>query len=83
MTYYYSYTNTFKHVTGDLWNKDLVTIPNHILSYRRCWDCFCFVQDRISLCSPGLPETHYVVEAGFELRKIGLLLPINGQGTEL
>jgi hypothetical protein len=32
---------------------------------------FCFVlflRDRISLCSPGCPGTHFVDQAGFELR---------------
>jgi hypothetical protein len=30
---------------------------------------FCFVfQDRISLCSPGCPETHSVDQAGLDLR---------------
>ena len=30
---------------------------------------FCFVfQDRVSLCSPGCPGTHFVDQAGLELR---------------
>jgi hypothetical protein len=33
---------------------------------------FCFVflffQDSVSLCSPGCPGTHFVVQAGLELR---------------
>ena len=38
------------------------------------WFClfvlFCFVafQDRVSLCSPGCPETHSVDQAGLELK---------------
>jgi hypothetical protein len=30
--------------------------------------CFLFFQDRVSLCSPGCPGTHYVDQAGLELR---------------
>jgi hypothetical protein len=31
--------------------------------------CCCFVfQDRVSLCSPGCPGTHFVDQAGLELR---------------
>jgi Na+/melibiose symporter-like transporter len=30
--------------------------------------CFLFFQDRVSLCSPGCPETHSVDQAGLELR---------------
>ena len=34
--------------------------------------CFCFLfflfQDRVSLCSPGCPGIHSVVQAGLELR---------------
>jgi hypothetical protein len=29
--------------------------------------CFCF-RDRVSLCSPGYPGTHFVDQAGLELR---------------
>jgi hypothetical protein len=29
---------------------------------------FFFLQDRVSLCSPGSPGTHFVDEAGFKLR---------------
>jgi hypothetical protein len=30
---------------------------------------FCFVfRDRVSLCSPGCPGTHFVDQAGLELR---------------
>jgi hypothetical protein len=29
---------------------------------------FFFFQDRVSLCSPGCPGTHFVDQAGFELR---------------
>jgi hypothetical protein len=35
------------------------------------WFLFCFVfvfQDRVSLCSLGGPETHFVDQAGLELR---------------
>jgi hypothetical protein len=31
--------------------------------------CFCFFRDRFSLCSPGCPGTHFVDQAGLELRK--------------
>ena len=27
-----------------------------------------FFQDKVSLCSPGCPGTHFVDQAGFELR---------------
>jgi hypothetical protein len=31
--------------------------------------CVCVVfQDRVSLCSPGCPGTHFVDQAGFKLR---------------
>jgi hypothetical protein len=35
-----------------------------------CFVLFCFVLfcDRVSLCSPGCPETHFVDQAGFKLR---------------
>jgi hypothetical protein len=36
-----------------------------------CFVLFCFVlffRDRVSLCSPGCPETHSVDQAGLELR---------------
>ena len=44
-----------------------------------CFVLFCFVlvwfgfwflvfRDRVSLCSPGCPETHFVDQAGLELR---------------
>jgi hypothetical protein len=34
---------------------------------------FCFFlvfQDRVSLCSPGCPGTHFVDQAGLELRNL-------------
>jgi hypothetical protein len=31
---------------------------------------FCFFQDRVSLCSPGCPGTHFVDQAGFKLRNL-------------
>jgi hypothetical protein len=32
---------------------------------------FCFVfQDKVSLCSPGCPGTHFVDQAGLELRNL-------------
>jgi hypothetical protein len=30
--------------------------------------CFFVFQDRVSLCSPGCPGTHFVDQAGLELR---------------
>jgi hypothetical protein len=36
-----------------------------------CFVLFCFVlffRDRVSLCSPGCPGTHFVDQAGLELR---------------
>jgi hypothetical protein len=36
---------------------------------QRCFFvCFCFFRDRVSLCSPGCPGTHFVDQAGLELR---------------
>jgi hypothetical protein len=41
--------------------------------------CFCFVlffcggvgfQERVSLCNPGCPVTHFVDQAGLKLKKI-------------
>jgi hypothetical protein len=44
----------------------------HFYSFMFCLDffvVFVFVfQDRVSLCSPGCPETHSVDQAGLELR---------------
>ena len=38
--------------------------------------CFCFVfQDRVSLCNPDCPGTHFVDQAGFELTEICLPQP--------
>jgi hypothetical protein len=31
---------------------------------------FWFFRDRVSLCSPGCPETHFVDQAGLELRNL-------------
>jgi hypothetical protein len=31
---------------------------------------FLFFRDRVSLCSPGCPGTHFVDQAGLELRKL-------------
>jgi hypothetical protein len=33
------------------------------------WFCFVF-GDRVSLCSPGCPGTHFVDQAGLELRNL-------------
>jgi hypothetical protein len=33
-----------------------------------CVSFFFFSRDRVSLCSPGCPETHSVDQAGLELR---------------
>jgi hypothetical protein len=32
--------------------------------------CFCFFEDRVSLYSPGCPGTHFVDQAGLELRNL-------------
>ena len=32
--------------------------------------CSCFFRDRVSLCSPGCPGTHFVDQAGLELRNL-------------
>jgi hypothetical protein len=32
--------------------------------------CFCFFLDKVSLCSPGCPRTHFVDQAGFKLRNL-------------
>jgi hypothetical protein len=37
-----------------------------------CFVLFCFFQDRVSLCSPGCPGTHFVDQAGLELRNLPL-----------
>ena len=31
---------------------------------------FLFFRDRVSLCSPGYPETHFVDQAGLKLRNL-------------
>jgi hypothetical protein len=38
----------------------------------------CFVRDRVSLCSPGYPETHSECLAGLEKRSTYLCLPSAG-----
>jgi hypothetical protein len=36
-----------------------------------CFVLFCFVfRDRVSLCSPDCPGTHFVDQAGLELRNL-------------
>jgi hypothetical protein len=37
--------------------------------------CFWF-RDRVSLCSPGCPGTHSVIQAGLELTETCLPLPL-------
>jgi hypothetical protein len=32
--------------------------------------CLFFFPDRVSLCSPGCPGTHFVDQAGLELRNL-------------
>jgi hypothetical protein len=39
-------------------------------------------QDRVSLCSPGCPETHSVKQAGLELRDPPACLRLPSPGTE-
>jgi hypothetical protein len=34
------------------------------------WLVGWFFRDRVSLCSPGCPRTHYVDQAGLELRNL-------------
>lgn len=36
--------------------------------YSRFYVCVLFFQDRVSLCGPGCPRTHYVDQAGFEIK---------------
>jgi hypothetical protein len=51
--------------------KALSAIPQHHRRKFRVFFFCCFVlffQDRVSLCSPGCPETHSVDQAGLELR---------------
>jgi hypothetical protein len=33
-----------------------------------CFFCFVLFPDRVSLCSPGCPGTHFVDQAGLKLR---------------
>jgi hypothetical protein len=43
------------------------------------WLVGCFFQDRVSLCSPGCPETHFVDQAGLGTQKSAYLcLPSAG-----
>jgi hypothetical protein len=39
-----------------------------ILFYFCLFVCFGFFRDRVSLCSPGSPGTHFVDQAGLEVR---------------
>jgi hypothetical protein len=39
------------------------------LGFFVCLFCFVF-RDRVSLCSPGCPGTHFVDQAGLELRNL-------------
>jgi hypothetical protein len=42
-----------------------------LLVFLFCFVLFCFVfQDRVSLYSPGCPGTHFVDQAGLELRNL-------------
>jgi hypothetical protein len=47
-----------------------------------CFILFCFVfwffQDRVSLCSPGCPGTHFVDQAGLKFRNLPACLPSAG-----
>ena len=48
------------------------TLREHKCQFRLLFVCLflccCFYRDRVSLCSPGCPETHSVDQAGLELR---------------
>jgi hypothetical protein len=39
-----------------------------IFTSKKIFFCFFVFQDRVSLCSPGCPGTHFIDQAGLELR---------------
>jgi hypothetical protein len=48
-----------------------IFIPSQIFTLLvlfRCFLFFCFFRDRVSLCSPACPRTHFIDQAGLELR---------------
>jgi hypothetical protein len=57
-------------VTFTLWLKTTLDLPPRPLSCLFFSFCFGFLvfRDRVSLCSPGCPGTHFVDQAGLELR---------------
>ena len=42
--------------------------PNPFLIFINTFNCLFVFRDRVSLCSPGCPETHFADQAGLELR---------------
>jgi hypothetical protein len=44
--------------------------------------CFLFFGDRVSLCSPGCPGTHFVDQAGLELKNPPASAPPHLQGWD-
>jgi hypothetical protein len=74
------YVEGFPYIEPSLypWNEAYLIIVNDCFDvfFFVCLFCFCFVlfcfvlffQDRVSLYSPGCPGTHFVDQAGLELR---------------
>jgi hypothetical protein len=48
----------------------IITSISFTLSLLICFSFFLFVWDRVSLYSPGCPGTHFVDQAGLELRNL-------------
>ena len=57
------------HVVAGIWTQDLWKSSQSVLLPAEPSHQPCFVfWDRVSLCSPGCPGTHFVDQAGLELR---------------
>jgi hypothetical protein len=52
------------------WTLDFKAVPSLLKLFQSLSSFFWFVRDRVSLCSPGCPGTHFVDQAGLELRNL-------------
>jgi hypothetical protein len=67
-----SFGNNSSHAYRLVLSIDNFLIDGNVCFFVFClFVLFCFVfQDRVSLCSPGCPGTHFVDQAGLELRNL-------------
>jgi hypothetical protein len=56
------------------WSQETSWISHSFCCCYCCWFfcLFCFIPDRVSLYSPGCPGTHFVDQAGHELRNLSV-----------